>query len=55
MALWAMTPRGTRVQVIPAHRACAASMTEDAPSPQRKWTHTQLPTIRQCPRRLNGE
>ena len=31
MALWAMTPRRIRALVIPAHRADAASLTEDAP------------------------
>ena len=31
MALWTMTPDGTRLLVIPAHRAYAAAMTEDEP------------------------
>ena len=31
MALWTMTPEGTRLLVIPTHRAYAAAMTEDEP------------------------
>ena len=31
MALWTMTPEGERVLLVPAHRACAAAMTEDNP------------------------
>ena len=31
MALWTMTPDGTWLLVVPAHRAYAAAMTEDEP------------------------
>ena len=31
VALWTMTPDGTWLLVVPAHRAYAAAMTEDEP------------------------
>ena len=36
MALWTMTPDGERVLVVPAHRAYAAAMTENAPPHRRE-------------------